>query len=579
MEDRSNPREMQNAAPLNDRAALKHGGVYEGRGRFFSEELQIAVHGTFSVTWDNVGECVIACTLGNVDFITLMTIMGEARGYRDLRVETESGTFVAKEIFQQTAEAAFGVDKAPGLSLRFTTLAAEFVPDISGEPAYWSTPLVNFISQFPRCAGDLEQHPLYCNTDDPKLHEIDGDLGRLIAFTWSGQPAFIKPLPQYEDAKRVLLSGTAEMLPTAFIVGSVPPTKRQELAAVRDWFPIEVLDALSIATGVHVGIGPVEVWTADRQLLRRVHLAVMNRPFAQGHVAIYDQIHGGSPGSGTGPLIESLCSASEEQKQLVRQLVDNLENTQLVLDNSDHAFAYMVRAFDGLANRLGLNRKRLYDEVPQGSVDQIKKALFSARDSIKAIEATYRDGGQTRIADVVARIASRTEQAHCIDDSFGIALSATMVHYGFTDEASISELYSSSPRADGRSWSQVLSKYRTGVIHRGFLDYSANVEILDVFFYTKHLMDVALRVIFKEIGYHGCYNPCNLTATQLSPADQLMTVAGARLFAFDGIEPKLIQKRIVRRSDGGPHEPLGPVQDSPDGLQIAIALEAPVSDS
>jgi hypothetical protein len=305
----------------------------------------------------------------------------------------------------------------------------------------------------------------------------------------------------------------------------------------------------------------------------------MNRPFTQGHVAVYEQIHGGSPGSGTGPLIESLCSASEEQKQLVRQLVDNLENTQLVLDNSDHAFAYMVRAFDGLANRLGLNRKRLYDEVPEGSVDQIKKALFTARDSIKAIEATYRDSGQTHIADVVARIASRTEQAHCIDDSFGIAVAATLMHYGFTDEAAINELYSSSPRADGLSWSQVLSKYRTGVIHRGFLDYSANVEILDVFYYTKHLMDVALRVIFKEIGYHGSYNPCNLTATQSLRADQLMTVAGARLFAFDGNEPKLFQKRIVRRSNGGSPEPLGPAQDSPDRLQAAVVVADPVTES
>jgi hypothetical protein len=579
MEDRSNPSQMQNAAPLNDRAALKQGGVYEGRGHFFSEELQRAVHGTFSVTWDNIGECVIACTLGNVDLFTLMMIMGEARGFRDLVVETESGTFVAKEIFQQTAEFTFGVDKAPALDLCFTTLAAEFVPNISGEPAYWSTPLVNFLSQFPRCAEGFEHHPLDSSAGDPKLRDIDGELERLIAFTWSGQPAFIKPLPQYEDAKRALQSGTAVMLATASIVGSVPPAKRQELEAVRDWFPTEVLDSLSLATGVHVGIGPVEIWTADRQLLRRVHLAVMNRPFAQGHVAIYDQIHGGSPGSGTGPLTEGLCSASEEQKQLVRQLVDNLENTQLVLDNSDHAFAYMVRAFDGLANRLGLNRKRLYDEVPPGSVDEIKKALFNARDSIKAIEATYRDTGQIRIADVVARIASRTEQAHCIDDSFGIAVSATLVHYGFTDEAAINDLYSSSPRADNLRWSQVLSKYRRGVIHRGFLDYSANVEILDVFYYTKHLMDVALRVIFKEIGYHGSYNPCNLTATQSVPADQLMTVAGARLFAFDGNEPKPIQKRIVKRSDGGPHEPLGPVQDSPDGLQTGIALAAPVSDS
>ena len=31
-----------------------------------------------------------------------------------------------------------------------------------------------------------------------------------------------------------------------------------------------------------------------------------------------EQIHGESPDSGTGPLIERLCAASEEQKQLVR---------------------------------------------------------------------------------------------------------------------------------------------------------------------------------------------------------------------------------------------------------------------
>ncbi len=67
----------------------------------------------------------------------------------------------------------------------------------------------------------------------------------------------------------------------------------------------------------------------------------------------------------------------------------------------------------------------------------------------------------------------------------------------------------------GAIGSRRLTATWAGVIHRGYLDYGAEAEILDVLWYTRHLIDIAARIAMKEVGYDGIYDPFQ-TFQQLS---------------------------------------------------------------
>jgi hypothetical protein len=123
------------------------------------------------------------------------------------------------------------------------------------------------------------------------------------------------------------------------------------------------------------------------------------------------------------------------------------------------------------------------------------------------------------LAATIQLSVSASTALHAIEDPLGILLTKLLRIYGLRDEDAMSDFYRKSPRSDGRSWVETLNRYRAGVIHRGYLDYGVEAEILDVLWYTRHLIDIAARIAMKEIRYDGIYDPFNLSATQQASVD------------------------------------------------------------
>lgn len=120
---------------------------------------------------------------------------------------------------------------------------------------------------------------------------------------------------------------------------------------------------------------------------------------------------------------------------------------------------------------------------------------------------SLRAAGETAAADRVERIAARAASAHQRDLNFGLAISSLLNKYNLNDEQVINNHYQRAPRGDGRSWVQVLSAYRGGVIHIGYLELTSNAALQDVYRYIRHLHDLLVRIILAEIGYTGFYQP------------------------------------------------------------------------
>ena len=147
------------------------------------------------------------------------------------------------------------------------------------------------------------------------------------------------------------------------------------------------------------------------------------------------------------------------------------------------------------------------------------------------------------------RIADRALSADSTDDKFGLSLGRILSYYKLDDEAAVASFYTKHPRRDGFTWAQALDVYRGGVIHRGFLDYSTGTEIMDVVCCTRHLIDIAIRVCLREIGYGGTYNPMNMAATQQSPLDWVKTDQSIGLFGYNGMIPKMIKYvEVIKKS-------------------------------
>jgi hypothetical protein len=222
-------------------------------------------------------------------------------------------------------------------------------------------------------------------------------------------------------------------------------------------------------------------------------------------------------------------------------LIDTIETAQTFLQVPDHAFAFIVRGLDGLANSLQLTRTNLADALPSAEATEVKTILRNAKRAILKLTKRRGNSGEKTSSNLLDRIASRAEQAGSIEDSFGLSMTRVLQHFSLRDQEAIEAYYAKDPRADGLTWNQALNKYRGGVIHRGFLDYSTGIVMDDVVCLTRHLLDVAIRVCLKEAGYVGTYNPFNRTAMQQNQIDWVADATSIAQFGFNGRTPKLFK--------------------------------------
>jgi hypothetical protein len=67
-------------------------------------------------------------------------------------------------------------------------------------------------------------------------------------------------------------------------------------------------------------------------------------------------------------------------------------------------------------------------------------------------------------------VESNVSNAANIERKFGLALTDLLERFGMPDADILDRHYKANPRADGKKhWAQVVSHYRTDVIHHGYL--------------------------------------------------------------------------------------------------------------
>ena len=482
---------------------------YEGRGTVWSKTLRSPIAGRFRVTWSDKSGCRIECFETNLSLPQSLAILQDFDEFRDLEILCEEAAFRAVRCYRADAVDEAGLEGKQA-DLILTTLEAEYIASAE-KPRFWAVSLVNFVAEILPFRDNAIPHPLRGGRE-PLI--TDRAAPRWIPLTFNGDEAFIEQLPDYEQRAKALKDRTETILTTAIFAGAIPNSAGFDIDAVKAWLPIAAADALSLATGISVGIGLIELRNENGALNRRIHIPFQNRDFKRNHTFISDPAHARTGRSALGALAQNAIESSAEKRKRFRLLVSAIEEAQDVIETPDHAYTYIVRALDGLANIHKVNRTRLADSLPAGCAQTTRLILFEARDKLKKEERTYRKSGDTATAGILERIASKTEQADAIEDSFGISLTKLLRIYGLRDEDAMSDFYRQSPRPDGTSWVETLSRYRAGVIHRGYLDYGAEAEILDVLWYTRHLIDIAARIAMKEVGYGGIYDPFNLSATQ-----------------------------------------------------------------
>jgi hypothetical protein len=517
----------------NQFAWYQEKGIYEGRGTVWSETLRFPINGQFRVTWSDKVGCRVDCFETNLCPPQSLAIFQDFKEFRDLEILCDGGAFRAARCCRANAvEGAGPEDRQADLS--FTTLEAEYIASAE-KPRFWAVSLVNFVAEILPFRDIAIPHPLRSGGE---MLITDRAIPRWIPLSFNGDVAFLEQLPDYERRAQALRNRTETILTTAILAGAIPDSVELDINAVKEWLPVTAADALSLATGISVGIGLIELRNENCALNRRIHIPFQNKDFKPNHTFIADPAHARTGRSAVGVLAQNAIESSAETRRRFRLLVSAIEEAQDVIETPGHAYTYIVRALDGLANIHKVTQTRLADSLPATCAQTTRQILIEARDKLKKEERNYRKSGDTATAGILERIASKAEQADAIEDSFGISLTKLLRIYCLRDEDAMSDFYLKSPRSDGRSWVATLNRYRAGVIHRGYLDYGAETEILDVLWYARHLIDIAARIAMKEVGYDGIYDPFNLSATQQASVDWVTNDLQIKQYGFNGMNPK-----------------------------------------
>lgn len=92
--------------------------------------------------------------------------------------------------------------------------------------------------------------------------------------------------------------------------------------------------------------------------------------------------------------------------------------------------------------------------------------------------------------------------------------------YGFLDGEILEAHFKSHMRSGCNSWAAFLSSLRGRVIHQSYLTFGADIDdmqVSDVVSAVQHLHDVLLRVILREVGYDGFYQPSIIPTSAHGP--------------------------------------------------------------
>lgn len=529
---------------------------YEGWGRAMFSDPEGSIEGPVSIRFDEMGGAGIemkadpstlqterTLRFGLDEFLSgeeptlagghyvLSTTLASRNPCVELEVETPTGVFRTRDVSISVPRLGAEVRE-----VRFDARWSRFDVADAPDPKYWVLPLSNFVSDWRwRPPYELDRHPLriFPTPEVPDefaraLYGPDYERDRrrmtsaflaaesknyLIIFEFGGALGFVERLPDYRDRKDSLLSGEDQARLTAVMVGDVGANPSADFDEVERWLrPFDLLALLALATGSEVGAPWVELRDGEGGLVRRIHRPLRRPRFRRGHRVI-DEIpfkDDASLPTGTGRLITRALSRSEKfGEAFLNVAIVNLVRSKYRDQGLEESLVYLFRGLDGLCEKHGVAKQNLAQSLSADQKKAVKEALSEASGKIRKIKESAVGVGDQEAGDVFGRIESNVSNAANIKRNLGFALYDLLEHFGLPDAKIVDGHIGARPRTDGRKHlGGVVSDYRTGIIHRGYLDLSeAGEDWRDVWTVVNHLHDIMARVLLRILEYDGGYQP------------------------------------------------------------------------
>jgi len=370
----------------------------------------------------------------------------------------------------------------------------------AGMPCYCILPLSNFLFEFFENPASLKTHPLRININN-----------KIIKYTYVGEEGFIEPLPDYQEREKQLLDGSASSRITSVMIGSIDPKNVHsiDLESLEKWFPFTFLPLLGFAVGNDISSPCIELRDENCRLVRRIIIQFENpAPFSRGHTVI-----SGDRYESIGRLLTLLPSEHKGDTYL-SVVLKHITRGGLKCHDIEEKMSYIIRGFDCLGEEHHLGVQQLAKCLDVSQQSKVKSGLSDGAKKIEEEAENAKKLGQILQCSCLRRIADRVRNASNTDRNFGLEVVELLRKYGLPDAEIIGNFYLNS-LGYRRDWIQILNDYRGKPMHPGYFKFkdpndennNSGYDFESVYVVTKHLHDILIRIVLKELRYDGTYRP------------------------------------------------------------------------
>jgi hypothetical protein len=414
-----------------------------------------------------------------------------------LIVQTDCGVFESDgKVFYSHG---FGFDS----KLKFFISDGIYTEQPIDKGKFWVLPLTNFVSTFHLQSHPLvTQHPLrlfrtsmipeMTNEEQKKKALFAANRANLlITFLFGKSVGFIQPVLDYSEKEEKLKSGIAKKSITALMISDVT-NKLEEC-----WFPNDYTNLISAAIGNVVGASWIEFRDETGNLVSRKHIMQLGAEYQNGYAIINEAVHGG-----LGQLITVASNSQEFGKSYFRVLIAHLIRLQSHSRQIEDHMDLICRTFDTLCEEFGFSTQNLAKSLPEDLRIKISSILSSAQKEVRKISHDSSPDTKSTLQHIESRIANASNT----DRAFGLAVTDLLKMYKLPDKSIMDKYYAQFPEPQGKSWVNILTKYRGAAVHTGYFA-EEHYDIHDVLVLEDHLQDILVRIALKLVGYEGSYQP------------------------------------------------------------------------
>ncbi len=489
---------------------------YEGAARAEFTSPPGVIEGPATVCFDEAGACRVrikvehinapdpeAFSLRTAGTLGTYLVHGEANPCSALTVRTVAGVFTGGD---RIIHDGLPPDTEQQVELR--PIHSRFEAAGAAPAKYWVLPLTNFMpeSWHGFVHPELATHPLRLvptptipadlPVEDRAMAEFHVyHRHNLFSFLLNGGPGFIERMPDYTEWVRLVRRRRSRRI-TAVMVGPAH-VQNVEWADYEGLFPLDVVSALSLTTGVPVGAPWVEFRDEHGALVRRVHICFGAGRYERRHAALDPHLLR----NGSGYLVGRVLAAPDRGKKYLRVAINHALSAAK-RGTLEGRFISLCRAFETLCRHHGFINQNLASRLEPAQQEAVKTLLREVAGKVRAMRDAEPEPGRKAVLDT---IAGRAQSAAQTEKSFGLAVADLARKFAFQDEQVIDAHLAAHPHPTGQTWPGILTHYRAAATHDAYFDFASREDLYTIMRVMNHLHDLLLRVLLKTVGYDGPY--------------------------------------------------------------------------